>query len=148
MRTQKREKERGKRERDRRERVEGFVLINITSPARVAQLKFVSASAPPKYSYLSFFYHLFRHIPLVFSSPRYVLHLSLVDLSSASSTVESATEAFALQSQTAASSIALCFIVDTASVINDGPASRAARPQLKTAHSFAEIRVSRVAFCN
>jgi len=46
-----REKRREKRERDGR--VEGFVLINITSPARAAQLKSVSASAPPKYSYLS-----------------------------------------------------------------------------------------------
>jgi hypothetical protein len=35
------------------EEVEGFVLINITSPARAAQLKSVSASVLPKYSYLS-----------------------------------------------------------------------------------------------
>lgn len=58
------------------------------------------------------------------------LHLSLIDLPSASPTVESATEAFALQSQPAASSIdtALCSVADAASAINDGPASRAAQP--------------------
>lgn len=48
-----RERDRGGGEGEGDGRVEGFVLINITSPARAAQLKSVSASAPPKYSYLS-----------------------------------------------------------------------------------------------
>lgn len=56
------------------------------------------------------------------------LHLSLVDLPPASSTVETATEALAVHRQflSAAGSIstAFCPIVSAASATEDGPASR------------------------